>query len=433
MLSPGRDMFDIKWIRANAETFDRSMSRRGLGPQSEHVIALDDARRAVVADMNAMQEKRNAASKQIGQAKAAGDEEKFKTLMAEVGAFKEQVPVLEEQERHQTEALNKALLELPNLLKDDVPEGESEDDNVALSHYSEPRQLNFDPKEHWELGEAIDQMDFEVAAKLSGSRFVVLRKNLARLERAIGQFMLDVHTLEHSFTEVSSPLLVREEALYGTGQLPKFSEDAFATTDGRWLIPTSEVSLTNLVRESIMGADELPLRVTSLTPCFRSEAGSAGRDTRGMLRQHQFWKVEMVAVTTPDRSDEEQEYLLNCAENVMQKLDIPYRVMRLCTGDMGATMQRTFDIEAWMPGQDAYREISSVSVAGDWQARRMNARYRTRDGDVDYVHTLNGSGVAVGRAMITVMENYQNQDGSITIPEVLRPHMGGQEQIDGPA
>ncbi len=426
-------MFDIKWIRANAETFDRSMSRRGLGPQSAALLELDDARRKTVADMNALQERRNAASKQIGQAKASGDEEKFKAIMAEVGSLKDEVQALEDKERAQTEALTDALLQLPNLLRDDVPDGGSEADNVERGNYSEPTQFNFAAREHWELGEAAGHMDFETAAKISGSRFVVLRRDLARLERAIGQFMLDLHTQEHGFTEVSAPLLVREEALYGTGQLPKFSEDAFATTDGRWLIPTSEVSLTNLVRESIVDAAELPMRVTSLTPCFRAEAGSAGKDTRGMLRQHQFWKVEMVAVTTPDKSDEEQEYLLSCAENVMQKLDVPYRVLRLCAGDMGATMQRTFDIEAWLPGQDAYREISSVSVAGDWQARRMNARYRNKDGDLDYVHTLNGSGVAVGRALIAVMENYQQQDGSIRIPDVLRPYMGGQEQIDGPA
>lgn len=437
-------MFDIKWIRANAETFDRSMSRRGLGPQSAQLLARDDDRRRVVAEMNALQEKRNAASKQIGQAKASGDEEKFQALMAEVGNLKDQVQALEEEERKQTELLNLALIELPNLLHDDVPDGTSEEDNVERGRYGEPTKFNFDAKEHWELGEATGAMDFEVAAKLAGSRFVVLRRDLARLERAIGQFMLDLHTGEHGFTEVSAPLLVREDVLYGTGQLPKFAEDAFRTTDDRWLIPTSEVSLTNLVRESIVNEEELPLRFTSLTPCFRSEAGSAGRDTRGMLRQHQFWKVEMVAVTTPERSDDEQEYLLSCAESVMQKLDIPYRVMRLCAGDMGATMQRTFDIEAWLPGQDAYREISSVSVAGDWQARRMNARYRPStgafsDGFSDgfaknrYVHTLNGSGVAVGRALIAVMENYQNQDGSITVPEVLRPYMGGQDQIDGPA
>lgn len=426
-------MFDIKWIRANAETFDKSMSRRGLGPQSAAVLALDDDRRKTVAEMNALQEKRNAASKQIGQAKASGDEEKFKAIMAEVGSLKDEVQALEDQERQQTEALDDALLQLPNLLRDDVPDGAGEDDNVERSRFSEPTKFNFAPKEHWELGEASGQMDFETAAKISGSRFVVLRRDVARLERAIGQFMLDLHTSEHGFSEVSAPLLVREEALYGTGQLPKFSEDAFATTDGRWLIPTSEVSLTNLVRESVMRGDELPLRFTSLTPCFRAEAGSAGRDTRGMLRQHQFWKVEMVAVTTPDKSDEEQEFLLSCAESVMQKLEIPYRVMRLCVGDMGATMQRTFDIEAWLPGQDAFREISSVSVAGDWQARRMDARYRKEDGELDYVHTLNGSGVAVGRALIAVMENYQQQDGSIRIPDVLQPYMSGQEQIDGPA
>jgi len=426
-------MFDIKWIRANAETFDRAMSRRGLEPQAAHLVALDDARRKTVQEMNELQERRNTASKQIGQAKAAGDEQKFNELRAEVSDLKDRVQGLEERERAETDRLHQALLELPNLLADDVPDGADEDDNVERGRYGEPRNFDFAVKQHYELGEAIAQMDFETAARLSGSRFVVLRRDLARLERAIGQFMLDTHALEHGFVETSAPFLVREDVLYGSGQLPKFAEDAFATTDGRWLIPTSEVTLVNLVRELTLEEKELPLRFTALTPCFRSEAGSAGRDTRGMLRQHQFSKVEMVAVTTPEKAAEEHEYLLNCAENVMQKLDIPYRVMRLCAGDMGSTMQRTFDIEAWLPGQEAYREISSVSWAGDWQARRMGTRYRGADGEYGSPHTLNGSGVAVGRALIAVMENYQNADGSITVPEVLRPHMGGQETIGGPA
>lgn len=405
----------------------------------------------------------------------------------------------EENEREQTQTLNNLLATLPNILRDDVPDGADENDNVELRRYSEPTKFSFTPKEHYELGEALGEMDFETAAKLAGSRFVVLKGQLARLERALGQFMLDVQTGEHGFTEVQSPLLVRDEVLYGTGQLPKFREDLFRTdrdideTDlarefllgvleaqqqreietgsvgdepfqisdfnrvllqrassaginmlkrrertgkqqsltNLWLIPTAEVSLTNLVRESILDEKELPLRFTALTPCFRSEAGSAGRDTRGMLRQHQFNKVEMVSVTTPESSDAEQERMLGCAEAVLKKLDIPYRVMRLCSGDMGASMMRTFDIEAWMPGQDTYREISSVSIAGDWQARRMNARYRTKDGKTEFVHTLNGSGVAVGRALIAVMENYQLQDGSIRVPEVLVPYMGGVETIGG--
>jgi seryl-tRNA synthetase len=313
-----------------------------------------------------------------------------------------------------------------------VPDGADEDDNVERHKHGEPKRFSFEAKEHYELGEALGFMDFETAAKLAGSRFVVLRGQLARLERALGQFMLDLHINEHGFTEIVAPLLVREEALFGTGQLPKFAEDAFVTTDNRWLIPTSEVSLTNLVREAITDGADLPLRFTSLTPCFRSEAGSAGRDTRGMLRQHQFYKVEMVAITTPDKSDDEQLRLLDCAEDVLKALEIPYRVLTLCAGDTGASMRRTIDIEAWLPGQDTYREISSISTAGDYQARRMQARYRDSEGKVDYLHTLNGSGIAVGRALIAVMENYQNEDGSITIPEVLRPYMGGMEKI-GPA
>ena len=422
-------MFDVKWIRTNPEQFDASMKRRGLEPQSANIISLDDARKATVQQLNEWQERRNASSKQIGQAKAQGDEEKAQALLKEVADLKSQVQAGEEKEREQTAALNDVLASLPNLLLDDVPDGADENDNVEKSRFSEPRQFNFAPKEHYEIGEALGQMDFEVAAKIAGSRFVVLQSEIARLERALGQFMLDKHTREHGFTEVSAPLLVRSEALFGTGQLPKFSEDAFQTTDDRWLIPTSEVSLTNLVRESMMSKEELPLRFTSLTPCFRSEAGSAGRDTRGMLRQHQFFKVEMVAVTTPDKSLEEHERMLGCAEAVMQALDIPYRVMKLCAGDMGATMQRTFDIEAWLPGQDTYREISSVSVAGDYQARRMDARYRDEDGKPQYVHTLNGSGVATGRALIAVIENYQQEDGSIAIPEVLQSYMGGQTEI----
>jgi seryl-tRNA synthetase len=422
-------MFDVKWIRANPELFDKSLQRRGAEPQSAHIIALDDERKATVQSLNEMQERRNASSKQIGQAKAQGDEAKAQSLLAEVADLKAKVQAGEEKEREQTAALNELLAGLPNILLDDVPDGEDEEDNVEKSRFSEPRQFNFAPKEHYEIAEQLGLMDFETAAKIAGSRFVVLKGDLARLERALGQFMLDTHVREHGFTEIAAPLLVRSEALFGTGQLPKFAEDAFQTTDDRWLIPTSEVSLTNLVRESMLSKEELPLRFTSLTPCFRSEAGSAGRDTRGMLRQHQFNKVEMVAVTTPDKSLEEQERMLGCAEAVLQALDIPYRVMRLCAGDMGATMQRTFDIEAWLPGQNTYREISSVSVAGDYQARRMDARYRDDDGKPQYVHTLNGSGVATGRALIAVIENYQQEDGSIAIPKALQPYMGGQTEI----
>jgi seryl-tRNA synthetase len=422
-------MFDIKWIRANAETFDHAMARRGVSVRSTDLLALDDQRRHTITALNDLQEQRNAASKLIGQAKAQGDETRAQELMAEVAELKSLLQANEEQERERSAALNDAMLALPNLLLADVPDGADENDNVEVSKFGKPKQFNFTPKEHYEIGEALGMMDFEAAARMSGSRFVILRGQIAKLERALGQFMLDVHTTEHGFEETQTPLLVRDEALYGTGQLPKFAEDAFATVDGRWLIPTSEVTLTNLVREQILNVADLPIRVTALTPCFRAEAGSAGRDTRGILRQHQFNKVEMVCVTEPSKSDAEQKRMLGCAETILQRLGLPYRVIRLCAGDMGATMQRTFDIEVWMPGQDTYREISSVSVAGDWQARRMNARYRDQEGNVQYVHTMNGSGVAVGRALIAVIENYQNEHGGFDIPEVLQPYMGGLTSI----
>ncbi|VAW15109.1 Seryl-tRNA synthetase [hydrothermal vent metagenome] len=422
-------MFDIKWIRTNSDEFDISMVKRGLGPQAQKLIALDDDRRKTIAALNDLQEKRNSSSRQIGHAKASGDEEKAQKLLAEVSNLRAKVQEGEEQQRIQTQALNDAMLQLPNLLASDVPEGKDENDNVEFHKFLAPTQFDFTPKEHYELGEALGQMDFETAARISGSRFVVLKGQLALLERALANFMLNVHTIHHGFTEISAPVLVRPEALVGTGQLPKFSEDAFETTDGRWLIPTSEVTLTNLVREQILSEGELPLRVTSLSQCFRSEAGSAGRDTRGMLRQHQFSKVEMVVITTPENSENEHKNMLKCSQQVLERLKLPYRTVRLCTGDMGATMRRTYDIEVWMPGQKTYREVASISSAGDWQARRMNARYRTKDGKVEYVHTLNGSGVAVGRIMIAVMENYQNADGSISIPEPLQRYMGGLETI----
>ncbi|VAW14088.1 Seryl-tRNA synthetase [hydrothermal vent metagenome] len=422
-------MFDIKWLREHAQEFDRAMARRSLEPQAAKLLALDDARRATITALNELQEQRNRASRQIGIAKSKGDEETANKLMSEVSKLKGQLQELDERQRAQSEQLHNSLLILPNILADDVPDGVDETDNVERSRFMEPPQFAFVPKEHYELGEALGLMDFEAAARMAGSRFVVLKDQLALLERALGQFMLNLHILEHGFSEISAPLLVRPEALVGTGQLPKFSEEAFETKDGRWLIPTSEVTLTNLVREQILSQKELPKRFASLSYCFRSEAGSAGKDTRGMLRQHQFLKVEMVAITTPDKSDEEHERLLTCAQQVFERLKIPYRTVRLCAGDMGASMQRTFDIEAWMPGQNTYREVSSVSKAGDWQARRMNARYRNQDGDVQYVHTLNGSGVAVGRLMIALMENYQNADGSIDVPEALRPYMGGLEII----
>ncbi|WP_417308642.1 serine--tRNA ligase [Devosia sp.] len=447
-------MLDINWIKANPEAFDQALAARGKPPFSaSELIALDEARRSAIAIVETAQAQRNAQSKLIGQAKAQKDEAKAQALMAEVAELKDTIQSGEAKRREAEEALRAALLATPNLPLAEVPVGADESDNVEyFGPNGSPETASkvrpakpsfaFAPKEHYETGEAMGGMDFEIAAKLSGSRFVVLKSEVARLERAIGQFMLDLHVDAHGYTEVQPPLLVRDEALFGTGQLPKFREDQFAAIkniiaydegekDQMWLIPTAEVPLTNLVRESILSGDELPLRFTALTPCFRSEAGSAGRDTRGMLRQHQFNKVEMVAITTPDRSDEEHEKMLADAEDVLNKLGIHYRVMTLCTGDMGFGAQKTYDIEAWLPGQDAYREISSVSVCGDFQARRMEARYRDAEGTVRHVHTLNGSGVAVGRALIAVMENYQQEDGSVAIPDVLQPYMKGLTSIGG--
>ena len=434
-------MLDIKWISANPEAFDAALAARGMEPASASLIALDEQRRAVVSELNAVQEKRNASSKLIGQAKAQKDEARAAELMAEVAGLKDRLGELDGREKALTEEMRGALSVIPNLPAEGVPVGADENDNVPYFRANESEatrpgkpKLAFPAREHYELGEAMGGMDFETAAKLSGSRFVVLKGQVARLERAIGQFMLDLHVNEHGYTEVVPPYLVRDEAMYGTGQLPKFDGDFFFASHGEGrlaLIPTAEVPLTNLVRESLLSGDELPLRFTALTPCFRSEAGSAGRDTRGMLRQHQFNKVEMVSITTPDSSADEHERMLACAEAVLKRLDIHYRVMQLCTGDMGFGARRTYDIEAWLPGQDTYREISSVSVCGDFQARRMDARYRDANGKPQFVHTLNGSGVAVGRALIAVMENYQNADGSVTIPDALRPYMGGIEKIGG--
>jgi seryl-tRNA synthetase len=439
-------MLDINWIRANRAAFDKAAAGRKNVPfTADELLALDDTRKSVIASVEDAQAKRNALSKLIGQAKAQKDEAKANELMAEVATLKDAIQSGEDARRKADEALRNALLVMPNLPLEEVPVGADEHDNVeyygpngspATAAAARPTKpsFSFKPKEHYETGEAMGQMDFEVAAKISGSRFVVLKSQLARLERAIGQFMLDLHVDEHGYTEVLPPLLVRDEALFGTNQLPKFEEDLFFVPhgDGRLaLIPTAEVPLTNLVRESILAEDELPLRFTALTPCFRSEAGSAGRDTRGMLRQHQFNKVEMVAITTPEASNDEHEKMLSDAEDVLKKLGIHYRVMTLCTGDMGFGAQKTYDIEAWLPGQDTYREISSVSVCGDFQARRMEARVKGKDGKTRHVHTLNGSGVAVGRALIAVMENYQQEDGSILIPEVLRRHMNGVTSIGG--
>ncbi len=428
-------MFDIKWIRDNAHAFDASLKRRGLDPLSAGLIALDEQRRANLTTLQDAQSRRNAVSKDIGKAKASRDEALSQKLMAEVAALKDIIAKGEEQERADNAAIEAALAVIPNLPRDDVPDGKDEKDNRQVRKVGTPGTFAFKPKQHFELGEALGLMDFEAAQKISGARFVVLKGALARLERSIAQLMLDMHTAPANgqlggYTEHQVPLLVRDHAAYGTGNLPKFAEDLFQTQNGFWLIPTAEVSLTNLVREQILDEDKLPMRLTAWTPCFRSEAGAAGRDTRGMIRQHQFSKVELVSITTPEDSTVEHERMTANAEAVLKRLGLPFRTMLLCTGDMGFASQKTYDIEVWLPGQDAYREISSCSVCGDFQARRMSARYRPRGGkDVKYVHTLNGSGLAVGRTLIAVMENYQQADGSIVIPDALKPFMGGVEVI----
>jgi seryl-tRNA synthetase len=483
---PGHDgkltMHDIKSIRDNPAAFDAALKRRGLEPLSASLLAIDEKRRAAILASEQAQARRNSASKEIGDAKKAKDDARAAKLMAEVAELKTTMPELEAAAKMADEELAKELAAIPNLPLDEVPDGVDEHGNVQHHVFGAVRNYAFTPKPHDDLGGALGYMDFETAAKLSGARFVVLKKGLARLERAIGQFMLDLHTNEHGYTEVNPPLLVRDHVMFGTGQLPKFRDDQFqAITDDirraevrggigaamhiaktrglealdedwvvkfatnepqagdekkpqiMWLIPTAEVPLTNLVRESIVDEKELPMRLTALTPCFRAEAGAAGRDTRGMIRQHQFTKVELVSITTPEASRDEHERMLACAEEVLRQLDLHYRVMTLCAGDMGFSAQKTYDIEVWMPGQGdggAYREISSCSVCGDFQARRMDARYRRPDGKPRFVHTLNGSGTAVGRALIAVMETYQQQDGSIAVPDVLQPYMGGLKVIE---
>lgn len=422
-------MHDIRWVRENAEVFDRSLINRGLEPLSSVLIALDDKRRNAISALQVAQSSRNTLSKEIGEAKKNKDESRAQVLQAEVAALKDALPGLEQEERESIAELDETLAAIPNVPLEDVPVGKDEQDNLLKSTFATPKPM-IDAKQHFELGEALGLMDFETAAKMSGARFVVLRGQLARLERALGQFMVDLHTTEHGYTEICPPLLVRDETMFGTAQLPKFRDDQFAVSNDMWLIPTAEVPLTNLVRESILSEEELPLRVTALTTCFRAEAGSAGRDTRGMLRQHQFTKCELVSITTPETSSDEHERMLSCAETVLKKLDLPYRVMTLCTGDMGFASAKTYDIEVWLPGQNTYREISSCSVCGDFQARRMNARYRPAgDKGTRFVHTLNGSGIAVGRTLIAVMENYQNPDGSISVPSILRPYMGDITRI----
>ncbi|HZL30812.1 MAG TPA: serine--tRNA ligase [Pseudolabrys sp.] len=475
-------MYDIKWIRENADAFDRGLERRNLKPLSAKLVELDERRRAAITKSEQAQARRNTASKEIGQAKAKKDEATAQALMAEVATLKETMPALEAEQKKLGDELDRELAQIPNLPNADVPDGKDEHDNVEKSVFGKKRDYSFKPKEHFDLGAELGMMNFELAAKLSGARFVVLQKGLARLERALGQFFLDVHTSdEHGYTEVNPPLMVLDDVMFGTAQLPKFEEDQFlasttwansefrdraivgtlnaisdlrdegtlneemvpkiianairsAESDPqkirRWLIPTAEVPLTNLVRESIVDENSLPRRYTACTPCFRAEAGAAGRDTRGMIRQHQFTKVELVSITTPEESKAEHERMLACAEQVLKKLDLHYRVITLCTGDMGFASQKTYDIEVWLPGQNMYREISSCSVCGDFQARRMNARYRGKDGKPQFVHTLNGSGVAVGRALIAVMETYQQEDGSIAVPEALLPYMGGMTKIE---
>ncbi|PKR90848.1 serine--tRNA ligase [Pleomorphomonas diazotrophica] len=429
-------MLDIKWIRDNPEALKHALMRRGQSADlaeatASEAIRLDDARRANIKSLQEAQERRNAASKEIGKAKATKDEARAAELMEEVARIKSFIQDGEAKERELDAALDAALSVIPNPPLDDVPDGPDESANVEHHRFGEPRQFNW-AREHFELGEGLGMMDFERAAKLAGARFTVVKSHLARLERALGQFMINLHTIEHGYTEVIPPLMVRDEVMYGTGQLPKFAEDLFKTTDGRWLIPTAEVPLTNLVREEILEEKDLPLRFTALTPCFRSEAGSAGRDVRGMLRQHQFNKVELVSITAQEKSIDEHERMLACAEEVLKRLGLAYRVVTLCTGDMGFGSRKTYDIEVWLPGQKKFREISSCSVCGDFQGRRMNARYRPagEPKGTRFVHTLNGSGVAVGRALIAVMETWQNEDGSVTVPDVLLPLMGGVARIE---
>ncbi len=420
-------MHDLRSIRDNPAAFDAGLTRRGVEPLSSRILELDQERRACQTQFQELQARRNEASKLIGAYKKEGKD--AQPLLDEVAGLKEKLPQLEEREKALGVELDGILASYPNLPAADVPDGKDEHDNVEIRRVGTPVEIA-NAKQHFELGEALGLMSFDLAAKLSGARFTVLRGQLARLERALGDFMLDIHTREFGYEEVSPPLLVKDDAAFGTGQLPKFTEDLFQTTNGFWLIPTAEVPLTNLVNDAILDGEELPLRLTARTPCFRSEAGSAGRDTRGMIRQHQFYKVEMVSITRPDQSAAEHERMTDAAETVLKRLGLPFRTVTLCTGDMGFTSQKTYDIEVWLPGQGAYREISSCSNCGDFQARRMKARFRTKgEKATQFVHTLNGSGTAVGRCLIAVLENYQQADGSILIPEALRPYMGGLERI----
>ena len=424
-------MFDIRWIVNNPAAFDAGLKKRGLAALSSTILALDEKRRAHLTTLQDAQARRNAASKEIGKAKGAKDEALATKLMAEVTSLKDVLAKGEEAERQIDAEIQRVLEVIPNLPRDDVPEGTDEKGNVEVRRFGEPPKFAHTnkPKQHFEIGEALGLMDFESAAKVSGARFVFLKGALAKLERALGAFMLDIHTNEFGYTEVVPPMLVKDHAAYGTGNLPKFAEDLFKTTTDFYLIPTAEVSLTNLAREQVIDEVKLPWRFTAWTPCFRSEAGASGRDTRGMIRQHQFSKVELVSITTPETSADEHERMTRAAETILERLGLAYRTMLLCTGDMGFASQRTYDIEVWLPGQNAYREISSCSVCGDFQARRMDARFKAKDGKPQFVHTLNGSGLAVGRTLVAVLENYQQPDGSVMIPQALRPYMGGMEVI----
>lgn len=431
-------MFDIRAIRENPDHFRDAWNRRasGLGDKVDDILAHDAALRQALTDKQEAESARNANSKLIGKAKASGDEAEFERLRDEVADAKKTIETAGEQEEAARKELDELMFGLPNLPLAEVPEGADEEDNAEQKKVGAPTALSFAPKDHADLGEALGMMDFEAAAKMSGARFVVLRGALSRLERALANYMLDVQTGEHGFTETSPPFLVRPDALVGTGQLPKFGEDSFETTDGMWLIATSEISLTNTVRESILEADLLPKRMTAHTPCFRSEAGSAGRDTKGMIRLHQFNKVELVSIVKDEAEGlEELERMTRCAETILERLELPYRRMLLCTGDMGFGARKTYDLEVWLPSQETYREISSCSYCGDFQARRMNARWRAAPSadnqkpKPEFVHTLNGSGLAVGRTLVAVLENYQREDGTTTVPEVLRPYMGGLEVI----
>ncbi|WP_397590080.1 serine--tRNA ligase [Sphingorhabdus sp.] len=426
-------MHDLKYIRENPQDFDAALIRRGAAPVAASILALDEHRRAILTEMQNAQARRNEASKAIGAAMTKGDTATAEALKAEVAQLKDILPSLEERERGAGAELDSLVAGLPNLPAADTPDGADETDNVEIARWGSPRNFDFEPRDHADVGPVLG-LDFETGVAISGARFTFMRGQMARLNRALGQFMLDYQTAQRGYTECATPYLVRQESLFGTGQLPKFAEDNFQTTDGRWLIPTAEVSLTNSVREQILEESALPIRLTALTPCFRSEAGAAGRDTKGLIRQHQFEKVELVSIVRPEDSAAEHERMVESAEGILQALQLPYRKMLLCTGDMSASARRTYDLEVWLPGQGLYREISSCSNCGDWQARRMNTRYRAAETKSNvFVHTLNGSGLAVGRTLVAVLENYQQADGGVITPDALLPYMGGLTKLEATA